>query len=123
MASKPGRTRLVDPGMGHWCIRTSPEGNGPEVDQVSICEILRKYLQPPYVPFLAKIDIEGGEGELFQQDTSWVSQFPLLIVELHDWLIPCQGTSRNFLQCISAMDRDFVCIGENIFSIQHQLVK
>jgi hypothetical protein len=69
------------------------------------------------VPFIAKIDIEGGEAELFAAETGWVDQFPLLIVELHDWLLPRAGTSRSFLRCVAGLDRDFVYLGENVFSI------
>ena len=72
-----------------------------------------------YTPFLAKIDIEGAEADLFSRDTDWIDQFPLIIVELHDWLLPKQGTSRNFLRCIAARNRDFVYLGENIFSIRN----
>jgi len=38
---------------------------------------------------------------------------------LHDWLLPGQGTSRSFLKCMAALDRDFVHIGENVFSIRN----
>jgi hypothetical protein len=71
------------------------------------------------VPFIAKIDIEGAERDLFQEPTAWVDHFPLLIVELHDWLLPKQRTSEPFLKCVSQRDRDFVHIGENVFSIRN----
>ena len=72
-----------------------------------------------YEPFIVKIDIEGGENDLFANSTSWIDDFPLLIIELHDWLFPMKGTSRNFLMAISKLDRDFVHHGENIFSINN----
>jgi len=34
-------------------------------------------------------------------------------------MLPRQGTSRNFLKCIANLDRDFLHIGENIFSIRN----
>jgi hypothetical protein len=52
--------------------------------------------------------------------TSWIDRFPLLVIELHDWLLPGQSTSRNFLREIALRDRDFVYRGENIFSIANQ---
>jgi hypothetical protein len=61
------------------------------------------------------------EAELFAANTGWVARTPLLIVELHDWLLPKAGTARTFLRCISQLDRDFVHIGENIFSIANDL--
>lgn len=33
--------------------------------------------------------------------------------------MPDEGTSRSFLQCVATRDRDFVHIGENIFSIRN----
>jgi hypothetical protein len=51
-----------------------------------------------------------------------VARTPILIVELHDWLLPKQSTSGPFLECISKMKRDFVYIGEDIYSIAHDLV-
>jgi FkbM family methyltransferase len=73
-------------------------------------------------PFIVKIDIEGAEAELFSANTEWVDQTPLIIIELHDWLLTRQGISANFLRCISQHDRDFVHIGENIFSIKNDLM-
>ena len=72
-------------------------------------------------PFIVKIDIEGGEQDVFSGNTEWVARTPVLIIELHDWLIPKGGTSGPFLKCISALDRDFVYIGEAIFSIANDL--
>ena len=72
-------------------------------------------------PFIVKIDIEGGESALFSTNTEWVATTPLIIIELHDWLLPGKAASRSFLQCIAGQDRDFVYIGENIFSIDNNL--
>lgn len=72
-------------------------------------------------PFLVKVDIEGAEGDLFSGNTEWVARTPLVIVELHDWLLPKQRTSQPFLQCIAQLDRDFVYIGEDVYSIANNL--
>lgn len=72
-----------------------------------------------FEPYIAKIDIEGGEEALFSCDTEWVDRFPLLIIELHDWLLPRSGSSRNFLSCVARRDRDFVYLGENVFPIRN----
>ena len=72
-------------------------------------------------PFIVKVDIEGGEEDLFSGSTEWVSVTPVLIVELHDWLLTKSASSRKFLQCISQLDRDFVYIGEDVFSISNTI--
>jgi FkbM family methyltransferase len=121
ISSQSGRTRVIDPGEGHWGYRTGPAGAGPEVARTMVSQIYREQGPPPYHPFLVKVDIEGGEKDLFEASTDWVGRTPLLIVELHDWLLPRQGTALPFLRCVSALDRDFVHIGENVYSIANHL--
>ncbi len=123
VASSSGQARVADPGTGHWgyrAERASAEGEGPEVACVSINDLYVQHLDGCF-PFVVKIDIEGAEREVFSANTEWVARTPVLIIELHDWLLPKQGTSLPFLKCIAALDRDFVHIGENIFSIANDL--
>ena len=118
LGSCSGTVSLVDPGLGEWGYRTVASKDGA-VRQLSAQELVSGLARDGLVPFIAKIDIEGGEGELFAQQVEWVDLFPLLIVELHDWLLPRAGTSRSFLQCVAHRNRDFVHIGENVFSIRN----
>ena len=113
-----GTVDLFDPGTGEWGYQTKRNPNG-SVKLMSLDQLVKSKKMAGYQPFIVKIDIEGGEAELFSSDTSWVNEFPLLIIELHDWLLPAQRTSANFLRTISQLDRDFVHIGENIFSIRN----
>jgi FkbM family methyltransferase len=112
-----GETALVDPGEGEWGYRTAADAAGERVSVISATRLVTEKRAAGRVPFIAKIDIEGGEAELFSRDTEWADPFPLLIIELHDWLLPRGGSSRNFLRWVAARDRDFVYIGENVFSI------
>ena len=87
---------------------------------MTVPEILAQYPSPAgYRPFIVKIDIEGFESDLFAENTDWVNDFPVLIIEMHDWLFPGQRTSSNFLKTIARLDRDFVYLGENVFSIRN----
>ena len=70
-------------------------------------------------PFLLKIDIEGAEEELFSQNTDRLAAFPLIIIELHDWMLPGRASSRPFLRWHAEQDRDFVLAGENVFSVRN----
>ena len=123
LGSTRGFSRVIDAGMGNWGYRTEmvSEAGGYSnlVPRVTINDLYEKQIQDSF-PFIVKIDIEGGEGDLFSDNTEWVEKTPIIIIELHDWLMPKAGTSRSFLQCISRLDRDFVHIGENIFSIANQ---
>ena len=118
LGSCDAMVKVVDPGLGEVGYRTEAADDG-DVPIVSIARLVAEKQAEGFDPFIAKIDIEGGERDLFAPPTDWVDQFPLVIVELHDWLMPGQGTSRTFLQCVAARDRDFVHIGENIFSIRN----
>jgi FkbM family methyltransferase len=121
LAGKVGSTHLIDPGIGTFGYRTAASGDGAEVPTVTMPNILQEHGEPPYFSFLVKLDIEGGEKEVFEGDTDWVQNTPVVIVELHDWLLSRQQTALPFLRCISKLDRDFVYIGENIFSICNRL--
>jgi hypothetical protein len=59
-------------------------------------------------PLILKIDIEGGEDALFNGNTIWLDKFPLVIIELHDWMLPFSGSSRNFIKSVAQYDFDFL---------------
>ena len=108
----------VNAGTENWAFQTEMSDTGDLV-MLSVNSILKKYSDENTVPFLVKIDIEGFEKNLFSSATQWVDQFTLLIIELHDWMLPNTANSSGFLKCISQLNRDFVYRGENIFSIKN----
>jgi FkbM family methyltransferase len=117
IGARAGEVVVTDPGEGEWGYRTAEEGRGERVARLAAAELVREKRAAGLAPFIAKIDIEGAEEELFSADTGWIDDFPLLVVELHDWLLPKSASSRNFLRCMAARERDFVSRGENVFSI------
>jgi len=127
LAAAPGRMDVVDTGEGFWGFRTAGAADaaagkpGAEsVDCVTINDIYAEHAGR-CAPFMVKIDIEGGESDLFAANTEWVARTPLIIIELHDWMLTGSANSRTFLQCIAGHNRDFVHIGENVFSIDNDL--
>jgi FkbM family methyltransferase len=124
MSPHAGRARVVDSGRGHWAFRTAPaaevDAAAGTVPNVTINDIYRAR-GAGFFPFIVKIDIEGAESDVFAKNTDWVARTPIVMVELHDWLMPKAGTSRPFLQSVAAEPRDFIIVGENIFSISHSL--
>jgi FkbM family methyltransferase len=123
LAARPGRVRLVDPGEGAWGFRTAPAGEtlgAADVAAVTVSELYAARAET-CAPFVVKIDIEGAEADVFAADTGWVEATPVIVIELHDWLLTGQASARPFLQCVSALDRDFVYVGENVFSIDNNL--
>jgi FkbM family methyltransferase len=124
LASAAGRSKVIDPGQGHWALRTvdaAGDQRGPSVPNVTIPEIYARH-QRGFFPFIVKIDIEGAEKDVFKGSMPWVRQTPVIIVELHDWLFPKQRTSSAFLEVIAGLDRDFITLGENVFSIANDLM-
>jgi FkbM family methyltransferase len=113
-----GHGAITNAGDENWAYRTEVRATG-ELTLISMNTLLTRHVNERTEPFIVKIDIEGFEENLFSQATEWVNQFPLLIIELHDWLLQRSASSRPFLQCISKLDRDFTYNGENIFSIRN----
>ena len=120
-SSRHERVEIANPETDPVGFRTRAcECSG--IDTVTMPELLERFSwRDGYLPFILKVDIEGYESTLFEGRCDWIDEFALMITELHDWALPTQGTSRNFLRAVADRDRDFVYIGENVFSIAHRL--
>jgi FkbM family methyltransferase len=120
ISNTDGELELFDPGMSDWGFRTA-EVKSERSPAASIVKcitpdaILDHPAANKTVPFIFKIDIEGAEQYLFDGDTSWLEKFPLVIIELHDWMLPFAGSSRNFIKAVARYEFDFIHKGENIF--------
>jgi hypothetical protein len=68
-------------------------------------------------PFIVKIDIEGFEDDLFSRNTDWVDLFPVLIIELHDWMLPGARVTQKFLADIAKREREFMHFDGYVVSI------
>ena len=97
------------------------QDNKGDIEVITLNNLLKEFDKNSYQPFIVKIDIEGFEENLFKKNVEWIDQFPILIIELHDWMFMKQGNSRNFLREISKRDRDFIFYGENVFSIANTI--
>ena len=107
----------IDAALDAQGIDVSVDNTGrPGADYDTIAELLEATSS---VPFLLKIDIEGAEADVFSQNTDCFDRFPLIIIELHDWMLPGQANSQAFLRWHAGLDRDFVLAGENVFSVRN----
>jgi FkbM family methyltransferase len=107
---RSARLRIENPEAGAASLRAG-EGEG-NIQAYTVPEIVN---HGEGELFIVKIDIEGGEEALFRSNTDWLADASLTVLELHDWLYPGKGISRNFLRCVSAQPVDFVFRGENVF--------
>jgi FkbM family methyltransferase len=128
IASQDGRLFLSDPGktdMGFrtWERKAADASVLQEVQSISPATIFAHPSVVGSMPFIFKIDIEGAEADLFDGDTTWMREFPLIIIELHDWMLPFSGSSQSFLKAAAAHEWDFVYSGENIFLFNRPLLQ
>jgi len=118
---RDGEMFLHDPGEGDWGFRVLPTGT-EAVPVISPTTFLGEPPMCDCVPLICKIDIEGGEEYLFSDQVEWINRFPLIIVELHDWMLPFSGSSRNFIHTIAQYEFDLVYKGENLFCFNRALL-
>jgi hypothetical protein len=121
ISSQEGTLSILVPSADKNAIRTKiAEPNAEGVPAITMQRILSE-AGDGAAAFIAKIDIEGAEGELFSANYEWMDEFPMVIIELHDWLYPGEGTSRNFLKAVAGMNRDFIYLDENVFSVRNPI--
>jgi FkbM family methyltransferase len=108
------QVRIVDETAEPWGFQVEPcDDERCAIPTVTISQALQRVACGALL--IVKIDIEGSEETLFADETEWLSEVPLLIIELHDWMLPWRRTSRNFLRAMSKLDYDMVQKGENLF--------
>jgi len=127
VSNADGELLLIDPGRSDWGFMTadaaaSADDTGKRVRSISPASILSHPSTANTTPLIFKIDIEGGESALFDGDIAWLDQFALVIIELHDWMLPFSGASKSFLKAVAQFDFDFVHRGENIFLFNRRIL-
>jgi FkbM family methyltransferase len=117
VSSSDGYASISNPGEEAWAYRTkrASASDGNTVRAVSIDTLLA--LAPMCKPFIAKIDIEGFEEDLFSANIDWVARFPIIVLEIHDWMIPRRAIASNFIRAVSRLNRDLLICGENLISV------
>ena len=118
---------LVDPNRSDWGFMTLKTEQASSkilknIRAISPNTILKNTDIANSKPLIFKIDVEGAEEMLFSNDISWLGKFPLVIIELHDWMLPFSGSSRNFIKAIANFEFDFLHKGENIFLFNRSIL-
>jgi FkbM family methyltransferase len=101
-------------GMG---CRTNEKGEGLPTEIISMATLMASKPAAEYAPFLLKVDIEGAERSLFAGPSAVLDQFPVIVMEPHDWMFPGQRTSVEFFRFHAGADREFAMKHENVASI------
>ena len=113
VASVSGRAEIINPGATGEAFKAELVETGG-VEAVTVQSILDSVDLSQYPPLIIKIDIEGGEAELFSQKTEWVERFPLLIIEPHDYFLTDQGSSAGLQASLLGKGKNIVISGENL---------
>src|SRR5262249_2493770 len=117
LSSEATRVRVVDPGEGHWGFRTEKTNSEDGLPCVTLDALYQEACGCGMFPFIVKINIEGGEHDVFSRNAKWVQKTGIIIIELHDRILPGKAVSRPFLKCVSEFDRDFLYTSFYVFSI------
>lgn len=118
--SRSCHLEISNPGSGSASFRLREVFDPTPLEQANLLraytvgEVIRR--EEDHRALLVKIDVEGAEKEIFQDPPEWLQSVVMVIIELHDWLLPGQGTSRNFLRRIAEQDFDVVLRGENLLA-------
>jgi len=114
VASRPGFVSLTSAKGQSWGNQTTRAESGCPI--VTMDEAFRAHAGG--VPFIAKIDIEGFEAELFEDNLGWLDQVSVVIIEPHDWMFPGKSTSRSFQAALGARPFELFLRGENIVYVR-----
>lgn len=99
-------------GSAGFRVEEVPAGTPDSVPAFSMQDLMG--MAGKHQPLIVKIDVEGAQAAVFSGDTSWLGHTDLLMLELDDWQLPWQGTSRSFMRAVSAYPMDYLLSGELI---------
>jgi FkbM family methyltransferase len=117
ISSEMGKGTLIDMGAANtFRVRKESAGN---LECITVNHLLE--LNAAFTPFIIKIDIEGSEADLFADNLEWIDRFPVIFVELHDWMLPKRRNSESFLKAMAVHDRDFIHFQGYVLSISNQI--
>jgi FkbM family methyltransferase len=115
VSDRPGWVSIKNPEAHAWAFQTaeSVERRADSIPAITIADAASRV--EDHEPLIVKVDIEGAEEQLFRSNTGWISTWPMLSIELHDWMRPWAGSSQSFFKALAGLDFDFVLAGENAF--------
>jgi FkbM family methyltransferase len=105
---------IMDPTAEKFAYRVHEASTASKsaVEAVTIGGLMQRY--DARRNLIVKVDIEGGEAEMFRSNTSWLDHTALLTVETHDWLFPGKGTSQSLFAALAGRKFEVIHKGEYI---------
>jgi FkbM family methyltransferase len=115
IGARRGKVDLATPNELAWAIQTRRSDSG-SVSVVTVDDLLSDE-GPDADIFLVKVDIEGFERDLFQDNLEWIDSAAAIIVEPHDWLFPDEETSQPLQRALVARGREILICGEHLLFV------
>jgi FkbM family methyltransferase len=112
ISDHPGNVTIANPKASNWAFQVKEASASDSVVIPAITIDQARAMAGDHQLFAVKIDIESAEDQLFKSNTAWLNDTPLLMIELHDWMLPWVGSSRTFFKALEGMDFDFLLAGE-----------
>jgi FkbM family methyltransferase len=109
VAAAPGNVRLVRQAEA-WATQVCRSDDG--ISSITMSEAFGTV--PNGDPFIAKINIEGFESDVFSGGLDWLDRIALLFIEPHDWLLPGKHPSRSFQRALGDRDFDLFIVGPHL---------
>lgn len=101
--------KLADANAESWSFQFSPDGVGPSVETTTIPEIIEDFCLDGID--ILKIDIEGGEKDLFGSNTAgWVKRVEFILVEPHERY--AAGCTSKIKSALAATHKQLSSSGE-----------
>lgn len=108
---------LVDNGLGEAGFMINNSSGLAGIQSFTINDLQAK-LNTPTID-IVKIDIEGAEIEIFENNNEWISKTKIIIVETHDRYR--KGTSKAVFKALIEHDFSLEVNGENLIFSNNQL--
>lgn len=101
-----------------WARRVSDHGSTPSTTLESLISKI-----PNARPLLLKMDIEGAEREVCTFSGEAIRQFPCIMIEPHDWMMPGAGCLATLYSAICVKEMDTLIAGENLIFLDSEMVR
>lgn len=110
-----GWVNIANPEAHSWAFQVAESQDKQENSIPTVTIDDARQLVKDNELLIVKVDIEGAEEQLFRSNVEWVSKAAMVSIELHDWMLPWGGSSRNFFRAVRELQFDFLLAGENAF--------
>jgi len=113
ISDRAGFVSIANPNASNWAFRVSEVSvdGSAAIPTMTIDQV--RAMASDHRLLAVKVDIESAEEQLFRSNTDWLNETPLLIIELHDWMLPWAGSSHTFFCALQGKQFDFLLAGEN----------